>query len=374
MPAFYGHSHEQGQFPLILEDPRAERRKTILKIILLSVGVCVAVTLLAVVSFYKLVLYNTPAIDVENLPMDKKLLITIPRGASLSEISNILQESGVIESASLFKIAARYLRSERSLKAGQYLLPAHCSNHQLVRILQNAIPQSVRITIPEGKNTTYLIAALQSKLPLDSAKFSRLIMDTALCHAFHIQGNSLFGYLMPNTYFIDPGTSERDVIRLMVAEYSAFFDEELQKRADQLHLSPHQVQTLASIIEGETSDDDERYLVSAVYHNRLKRNLLLQADPTIQFIITDGPRRLFNRDLEIDNVYNTYKYAGLPPGPVNNPGKASILAALYPASTNFMYMVADGKGKHIFSKTMQEHLQAKKQLDKIRKEFSKQKK
>lgn len=93
----------------------------------------------------------------------------------------------------------------------------------------------------------------------------------------------------------------------------------------------------------------------------------LQADPTVQFIIPDGPRRLYNKDLEIDSPYNTYKYKGLPPGPVNNPGKASILAALYPANVDYLYMVADGSGKHIFSKTLEEHLKAKKQLDRVRK-------
>jgi len=126
---------------------------------------------------------------------------------------------------------------------------------------------------------------------------------------------------------------------------------------------------LASIIEGETANDQERFLVSSVYHNRLHKNMLLQADPTVQFIIIDGPRRLYTKDLELDNPYNTYRFAGLPPGPINNPGKQSILAALYPETSDFLYMVADGEGKHIFSRSLDEHLIARRHLDKVRREL-----
>lgn len=359
---------------MVIEDPRSEARKRLLQYIFIGISILVVATLLVVVSFYKLVLYNAPSINVEQLPLDKKLLITIPKGASLNGISNVLQESGVIENATLFRLAARYLGAERSLKAGQYLLPAHGSNHQIIRILQNAVPQSVRVTIPEGRGLRSIIQLLSAKLPLDSAKFVNAVNDSLLCRELGFPDKSLFGYLMPNTYFIDPGTSESDIVRLMIAEYTNFFGDDLKKRAAELQLTPRQIMTIASIIEGETADDDERYLVSSVYHNRVRRGMMLQADPTIQFIIKDGPRRLYNKDLEIDSPYNTYKYAGLPPGPVNNPGKASILAALYPSNSEYLYMVADGKGKHIFSKTMEEHLRARKQLDAIRKQLEKKKK
>ncbi len=323
--------------------------------------------MVGVAGFYKLVLYNAPTVNLESVPMDKKLLITIPRGASLYEISHILEESGVVENARLFVLAAKFLKAEKNLKAGQYLLPAHASNHQILKTLQNAVPQNVRLTIPEGKDIRFIARAIQLKLPIDTAQFVRTIADTSLCRLLGIDAGSLYGYLMPNTYFLDPGMHERDIVKVMVREFKKFFSDDLRKRAAELRMTPHQVLTLASIIEGETADNDERYYVSAVYHNRLKKNMPLQADPTVQFIIPDGPRRLYNKDLEIDSPYNTYKYKGLPPGPVNNPGKASILAALYPAKVEFLYMVADGSGKHIFSKTLPEHLKAKEQLDRLRK-------
>ncbi len=348
------------------KEPARASKRLIQLIFFGSVFLCIF-GLTAAAVFYKFVLYNTPNISVENLSLDKKLLITIPKGASLNEIARILEESGIIENARLFVYAAKFLKSEKNLKAGQYLLPLHVSNQQIIKILQSAAPQSVRLTIPEGKDMRYILRAVRTKLRIDTAQFIRSLTDTLLCRELEIHAPSLYGYLMPNTYFLDPGTDEKDLIRTFVQEFNKFFDDNLKRRADQLHLTPHQIVTLASLIEGETSDDDERYNVSAVYHNRLKKNMLLQADPTIQFIIKDGPRRLFNRDLEIDDVYNTYKYHGLPPGPVTNPGKASILAALYPAHVEYLYLVADGSGKHIFSKTLSEHQKARMQLDRIRK-------
>jgi UPF0755 protein len=135
----------------------------------------------------------------------------------------------------------------------------------------------------------------------------------------------------------------------------------------------HQILTLASIIEGEAVFDEERAVISSVYHNRLNRRIKLQADPTIQYILEGPPRRLLYKDLEIDSPYNTYKYYGLPPGPISNPGKKSILAAIYPSATKYIYFVAKGDGKHVFSTNASDHQKAKAQFDQIRREVSRQK-
>ena len=136
----------------------------------------------------------------------------------------------------------------------------------------------------------------------------------------------------------------------------------------------HQILTLASIIEGEAMVDSERAMVSAVYYNRLKQGILLQADPTIQYIIPDGPRRLLRKDLAIDSPYNTYLHPGLPPGPVNNPGLKSILAAINPAHVDYLYLVAKGDGSHIFSRTLREHQIAKQRFDEFRRMINRKKK
>lgn len=325
------------------------------------------------VLFYKLVLYNAPVLPEEELPIEKKMRITIPKGSTLRETAVILEESRVISDHRLFILAAKYLRAEKQIKAGSYLLPLHASNYQIISILRQTKPQSIRVTIPEGISLSRMLVLFRKHLPLDADSFSYALRDTKLIRSLGMPDTSLFGYLMPNTYYLDPGINEQTIVRLMVEQFLLFFNDDLKKRASHLGLSVRQVVTLASIIEGETADDEERYLVSAVYHNRLKKGMLLQADPTIQFITGDLPRRLYLKDLEIDHPYNTYKYKGLPPGPINNPGKASILAALYPAQVNYLYMVADGKGRHIFSTTMQDHLRAKQKLDQLRRKLEQKK-
>jgi len=141
-----------------------------------------------------------------------------------------------------------------------------------------------------------------------------------------------------------------------------------ENRARELGLKELEIITLASIIEGEALYDVERPIISGVYHNRLQKRMKLQADPTIQYIIKDGPRRLLNKDLKIKSPYNTYLNKGLPPGPINNPGKESIIAALFPNENEYLYFVARGDGFHKFSKTEKEHLIAKKKFQKIRRQ------
>src|SRR5574338_301217 len=151
-------------------------------------------------------------------------------------------------------------------------------------------------------------------------------------------------------------TSPEEAIRIFYKGFTDFFTDSLKLRAKKIGLTVNQVLTLASIIKGETDRIEEMPIISAVYHNRLKIGMRLQADPTIQYLLPGGWRRLTYQDLKIDSPYNTYKYSGLPPGPINNPGKNAIMAALYPEKNNYLYFVADGNGGHRFSKTYSEHL------------------
>jgi UPF0755 protein len=184
-----------------------------------------------------------------------------------------------------------------------------------------------------------------------------------------VQANSLEGYLYPDTYFFTYGVQAPEVLRTLVGHFWKVYNDSLKARTEELGWTVHQVVTLASIVEGEARVDSERALISAVYHNRLKRGMLLQASPTVQFLLPDGPRRLLKRDLEIDSPYNTYRYPGLPPGPINNPGRKSLLAALWPAPVRYLYFVANGDGTHTFSYTLAQHLRAKRKLDRIRREY-----
>jgi UPF0755 protein len=183
-------------------------------------------------------------------------------------------------------------------------------------------------------------------------------------------GSSFEGYLYPNTYYFYYDTSPEDIIDTLVSQFWKEFDENLISRANELGLSVHEVVTLASIIEGEAMLDNERSTISSVYHNRLKINMKLQADPTIQYIIKGPPKTLSTRDLRIKSPYNTYQNYGLPPGPINNPGIQSIKAALYPLETNYLFFVAQGDGSHAFTTNEKDH-EAAKRIYKINKRNNK---
>ena len=161
--------------------------------------------------------------------------------------------------------------------------------------------------------------------------------------------------------------TEEDIIQVMVNQYNYNYDKYIKDAGERMNFSKLEITTLASIIQGEAMDEKEMPMISSVYHNRLIKKMYLQADPTIQYIIPGENRRLYNKDLKVDSPYNTYKYKGLPPGPINNPGLAALIAATKPDKTDYLYFVADGSGKHIFSKTNSEHNRAKKHLFRKRK-------
>ncbi|MCH7773727.1 MAG: endolytic transglycosylase MltG, partial [Bacteroidetes bacterium] len=162
-------------------------------------------------------------------------------------------------------------------------------------------------------------------------------------------------YLFPEVYKIYENSSPKEVLKIFYNGSEEFFVDSLERRAEKLGFTIHEVLTLASIVKGETNTVEEMPRIAGVYHNRLRIGMRLQADPTIQYILPGGWRRLLHEDLEIDSPYNTYRYAGLPPGPINNPGKNATLAVLYPEKHKYLYFVANGNGGHNFSRTLNEH-------------------
>jgi UPF0755 protein len=183
----------------------------------------------------------------------------------------------------------------------------------------------------------------------------RLVFDRDFIQSLGIEAASLEGYLLPDTYGFSWQQDEKEIVREQVGEFRQFFVDSLVARAAVLGWSVHQVITFASIVEGEALIDNERPIIAGVYLNRLQRGMRLEADPTIQYILDDGPRRLLYADLRRDSPYNTYRYAGLPPGPINNPGRKSILAALYPSRHDYLYFVANTRGGHWFARSYAEH-------------------
>ncbi len=303
----------------------------------------------------------------------EKAEIKIRYGASTDQITAQLYRTGIIESEKRFKWALFLMQKKNALRAGHFSLPKHSSNYHVIKALTEGPQIYTRVTVPEGLRATAIAAIFQRKLDLDSTRFMGLIQDSTLLSKWAIPATSLEGYLLPETYLFTWGVTEKQTINQLLQQFKKTVWDTLQERSQELGFSVQEIITLAAIIQAEAKADSELAAISSVYHNRLHVGMPLQADPTIQYIIQDGPRRLLLRDLQINSPYNTYLYPGLPPGPINNPGKKAILAALYPAATDYLYFVADGHGRHYFSRTLAQHLRAKRNLDDLRRQLSRQK-
>ena len=218
------------------------------------------------------------------------------------------------------------------------------------------------ITIPEGWTVSQIAQKLQKTNLADSLSFKNLCNDGNFINELKISGiSNLEGYLFPETYFISSNQNEKQIITMMVNQFKKIVNSH-QFNYEKYDLNFHDLITLASIIQGEARDINEMSTISSVFHNRLNKNMYLDANATIQYIIPGENRRLRNKDLETNNPYNTYKYKGLPPGPINNPGLDAIIAASKPLTTDFLYFVKDPEnlGKHVFNKTFTGHEKARK--------------
>ena len=281
----------------------------------------------------------------------------IKKGETFSSVVERLHDKGIISSSNNFRIAAFLYGAETRIRAARYYIPNGLSYMSLLDLFITGKCNFARkITIRDGQTIKWLASKLRWQVHIDSAAFVNKAKDTSFIHSLGLQQNSLQGYLFSKDYLIYEYSSPAEDLRIFYNAFRKFYNDSLKKRADEIGFTTHEVLTLASIIKGETNNEEEMPRISGVYHNRLRIGMKLQADPTIQYLFPDGWRRILYKDLEIDSPYNTYKYAGLPPGPINNPGKAAILAALYPEKNSYLYFVADGNGSHRFGKGLSDHL------------------
>ena len=304
-----------------------------------------------------LIIFVTSLLSVNNREVNSSV-ITIEKGMSLNSVSHLLLENEIIVNQNIFKLKVITRGLASKIPTGRFLINGKISDAILIDIIFNKGPIKLKLTIPEGSRSKNLFKDINSLLNTDY-DFNKYFNSTEILEQYQVDASSLEGYLYPDTYYLFHDSSPEEIIDILLSEFWKKFDENLQDRANQLGFSVHEVVTLASIIEGEAMLDSERSTISSVYHNRLKINMKLQADPTIQYIIPGPPKTLSNRDLRIKSDYNTYQNYGLPPGPINNPGIASIKAALYPEDTNFLFFVAQGDGSHAFSTNEKDHEEAK---------------
>jgi len=298
--------------------------------------------------------------------------VYIPRGASLTAVVDSLQNHGVIETGWTFQLYAQLRGLSRRVRPGLYAFALNERWSTIVGALATGRTDDALFTVPEGL-TIRQIADLASgvlRLAQDSVRsairdsFLAAARDPALRAEFGITvpdglKEPLEGYLLPETYRVAYDETARDLVRHMVRQGMAVWDSAAQARARALGFTRHQILTMASIVEGEAQVNAERRTIAGVYYNRLRKHMLLQADPTVIYAVqlsNDKPiYRVLYRHLKIRSRYNTYLYPGLPPGPINNPGRASIEAALDPQQHDLLFFVARPDGHHMFSRTARQH-------------------
>jgi len=288
--------------------------------------------------------------------------VTIPPGANFGVAVDSLARARVVSSPRLFRLYASLLGRDRALKAGTYVFPPGASWNDVLDALTRGKGLVHTVTIPEGFALSSIVPLLARALSVPPESVVAAATDSALRHQLDVPTPTLEGYLFPDTYTFADGTSAQEAVRMLVARFERGWKPEWNARLQALAMSRHDIITLASIIEKEARLAEERPVISAVYHNRLRIGMLLQADPTVQYALGRHVDRVLYKDLEVDSHYNTYKYPGLPPGPIASPGEASIEAALYPANVPYLYFVAHPDGHHEFRQTYSEHSEAKAQI------------
>jgi len=277
-------------------------------------------------------------------------IVIIPPGTNASEVVNILQGNEIIgKNNYIMRALIKLTKLEEKLKYGEYNLSPAMNMIEILEKLTKGEVVLYKITIPEGYNCEQIAELLDEKGIVEKEPFMNLVKNGE---------KSWEGYLFPDTYEVPKGYGSENMLKLLLLNFNQVMDK-LKPKIEKSQFSLDEIITLASIIEKEAKYNDEKSKVSSVFHNRLKNGMKLQSCATIQYILGKPKEKLEESDLKIDSPYNTYLYKGLPPGPICNPGLDSIIAALEPAETDWLYFVLGENGRHIFSKTYQEHLRNK---------------
>ncbi len=293
---------------------------------------------------------------------NKTKYFIVNRGDTVYDIGHKLYKMGAISGEFSFVVFSRLLGHSRKLKSGRYAIKPKTSMSEIFRILTEGAAVPFNITIPEGLTVAQTADLLDRQLNFNKDEFLRICSDRVLLDSLGITADDLEGYLFPNTYNFFYDESPQRVVNKMISYFFANLPDSFEQKAKKLDLSFYEAVIMASLIEKEAMIDDERPLISAVYHSRLKKRMRLQCDPSVIYALGGLNRPLYYKDLEINSPYNTYRYYGLPPGPICSPGKASLEAAVNPADVDYLYFVARGDGSHIFSVTNREHINAKNRI------------
>jgi len=303
------------------------------------------------------------------LPFDEQardVEFSVHRGESLSNISRRLAREKLIRFPDLFIALARLQRLDQHVKAGEYRFDSSLSPGEILEVLCQGRVILRKVTVPEGSTVEQISDILAKQGLADPQEVLEANQDLEFLGELDVSGKSLEGYLFPDTYHFAEGLGTREILKAMVLRFWEVYTPAMRERQKSQGLSVHEVVTLASIVEKETARNEERPLVASVIHNRLKKKMPLQCDPTVIYGITNFNGNLTRKHLRTPNPYNTYLNRGLPPGPIANPGLESLKAAVEPAETPYVYFVSRNDGSHHFSATIREHNQAVRKYQKRR--------
>ena len=295
-------------------------------------------------------------------PHGAPVRVIVPRGASFGQAADSLAKSGVIGSEKLFTLYGRIIGGDRNIKPGTYLLKHGTPWSDIITALNGGHGLVNTITIPEGWTIAQITPALAKTLKVPADSVTAAVSDTALLARLDLPNHTLEGYLFPDTYAFPIGTTARQAVREMVYAFERRWRPAWDSAALAMKINRNDLVTMASIVEKEARVPEERPVIAAVYYNRLRRGMLLQADPTVQYALGHHVGRVLYKDLEIKSPYNTYVNKGLPPGPIASPGVASLAAAANPANVQYLYFVATPDGHHEFRMTLEQHTNAVRQV------------
>jgi len=292
-------------------------------------------------------------------------IFLVAEGATLSQVAVDLENAHIIRSSIFFRLAGRFKGNDHQIKAGEYQLSSAIPPLKILETLEKGRVMTHAITVPEGFNLEQIADVLEQKGLADKTAFLEKTRDESLIEDLGLSGDSLEGYLYPDTYRFRRGEKAGKIITVMVTRFRDMVAP-LETQIEDSGMPLEQVITLASMVEKETGSSEERPVIASVFLNRLDKNMRLESDPTVIYGIRDFNGNLTKKDLKAETPYNTYLIRGLPPGPIANPGLDAIKAVLNPAKGNYYYFVSKNNGTHYFSETLKEHNRAVKRFQKTR--------
>ncbi|OGL44338.1 MAG: hypothetical protein A2161_04550, partial [Candidatus Schekmanbacteria bacterium RBG_13_48_7] len=311
------------------------------------------IVIIVAVGFYTFKLRKDLVTSRDTKAME--VVIDVKQGTTVDKVCEDLENAGIISDAFALKLYYRIFLSNKSIKYGEYRFSTGMTPIEIIQLLIEGNVLLHKLTVPEGLSLLEIAQILETNGISTIDEFMKIVRSPEKISAYHIDGNDMEGYLFPETYFFHKTVSTEEVVDTMVQKCRtvlSLYEKPMQEQG----LTERELLTLASLIEEEGKKADERPLISAVFHNRLKKKMLLQCDPTVIYAMGDRySGRIQKKDLDIDSPYNTYKYPGLPPGPIACPGKAAINAAVYPAPVDYLYFVSKNDGTHQFSRILQDH-------------------